>query len=163
MLLGPITDTVSENTAMSFPIPTEKGCCVLYYDIRDEKDSGLKKVDVVTGALVNADSVTRVSPEEILNRDILRMMKTVGSDAGFMEVYRQRKKCEEAIDALIAESGFDARGFQALKNARKSKIERFIMELMQYASLLDLEQMYTELLSDLYAVLSDSEIELLEI
>ena len=163
MLLGPITDTVSEKTAMSFPIPTEKGCCVLYYDIRDEKDSGLKNVDVVTAALVNADSVTRVSPEEILNRDILRMMKTVGSDAGFMEVYRQRKKCEEAIDALIAESGFDARGFQALKNARKSKIERFIMELMQYASLLDLEQMYTELLSDLYAVLSDSEIELLEI
>ena len=128
-LLGPITDTVSEKTAMSFPVPTGKGCCVLYYEMNEEP-GGLKKVNIVTGVLVNADSVTRISAEEIFSKDFLRMLKAVSPTASFMEVFRQRKKCEEAIDALIAESGFDVKGFQALKNARKSRIEQYIVEIM---------------------------------
>jgi len=160
-LLAPITNSVTDQVSMSFPVPTSKGCCVFYYTVRENEPGGMKMLEIVTAALIHADSYTQVSGEDVFSKDTLRMLPAVQPSASFSEVFQQRKKCERSIDELIAASDFDVRGFQALKKVSKDKIEQFIMNVSVYASMLEQETIYTNLLGDLYEVLSSSENEVL--
>lgn len=156
-VLAPITCTMSDNVFLSFPVPTQKGMCVFYYCVNDAADDKLKTLKIVNVAMVQADTFTQVSAEEAFPREILRSLQMIDPTASFSETFAQRKKCEGQLDQLIADTGFDVKGFEALKKADKSKLEQFSMDLLFYASLMEQEMLYASLLNDLYYLLSVNE------
>lgn len=156
-VLAPITCTFSDNVILSFPVPTQKGMCVFYYRINDAADSRPKTLQIVTVAMVQADTFTQVSAEEVFPREILRSLQAIDPTASFSETFAQRKKCEGHLDQLIADTDFDIRGFNALKKADKSKLEQFSTDLLFYASLMEQEMLYAPLLNDLYDLMSINE------
>ena len=149
-LLAPVTSTVYDKVAMSFPIPTAKGTCVLYYGLEDNSHNHLKMIDIITIATVNANRYTTITVNDIFTDYFIKDLQTSGATASFIEVFQQRKKCDNALDELIDGTEYETQGFRTLEAVAKDKIKQFTVEIMVYASMLGLETIYAELLSDLY-------------
>lgn len=151
-LLAPITSTVYDQVAMSFPIPTMNGCCVLYYTIEGNENGGERQIKIVTGAMVNAGSYTQINANDVFLDEAIFSLQASKSTAAFVEVFQQRKRCAEAIDELIASSEYETQGFSSLETVPEEKIERFTSEILTYASMLGLQKMYAALLKDIFGL-----------
>ena len=148
-LVAPITGTVYDSVAMSFPVPTTKGNCVLYYQIKTHPPGGVKMIEIVTGALVNAGSCVQISACDVFSEETIHNLHASDPTAGFVEVFQQRKSCEKALNDLVTDSDYETSGFSVLRAIRKDKLERLVSEIEIYASMLGLQAMYAALLGDL--------------
>lgn len=151
--LAPITGTVYDQVAMSFPIPTMKGCCVLYYLVKDNGSDSEKVIQIVTGAMVNASSYTQITANDIFSYEVIHTLQAYDASATFVEAFQQRKKCAKAFEELIAGSDYETQGFSSLKTVPGGKIQHFASEIVTYASMLGLQKMYAELLRDIYGLI----------
>lgn len=151
-LLAPITSTVYDHVAMSFPVPTKNGCCVLYYIIEDNETGGERQINIITGAMVNIGSYTQINANDVFSDEVINSLQASNPTAAFVEVFQQRKRCAEAMDELITSSEYETQGFPSLKTVPEEKIERFTLEILTYASMLGLQKMYSALLKDIYGL-----------